>query len=69
METLILGANTVNIKQFFGPEKLLGLSRNQYLARQFQPLKRALSFKVTHLHTDPGGGLQYETDGDARRFA
>ena len=28
METLIFNANTVNIKQLFGPEKLPGLSRN-----------------------------------------
>ena len=29
IETLILNANTANIKQLFGPEKLLGLSRNR----------------------------------------
>ena len=29
IETLILNANTANIKQLSGPEKLLGLSRNE----------------------------------------
>ena len=26
---MVLNANTANIKQFFGPEEILGLSRNR----------------------------------------
>ena len=29
---MVLNANTANIKQFFGPEKILGLSRNKLQA-------------------------------------
>ena len=32
IEALILNANTANIKQLFGPEKLSGLSRHRSLA-------------------------------------